>query len=248
MLRRTVRLAVLPFLLCAGCTSVEPYEKQINELLFRCNAAEQAAEQATVDKRLAEREVQIQTKQVRVLQEKLALSYDALREARSQADEKLHDRLTELSQSTDGGQALQISQYGGIVLDSGIFFSSGQHDLTAAGKRALEGMVATLLKDEYTNYEVEVTGHTDSDPIKSSAGRYRDNHDLASLRANSVRRFLVERGLAEGRLYLSAWGPFHPLSPTDKAKNRRVEIVLHKRDTESPAALPASTPREDDGK
>ena len=245
MLRRTFRLAVLPLALCAGCTSVEPYEKQIQELSFRCNAAEQAAEQATVDKRLAEREVQIQTKQVRVLQEKLALSYDALREARAQADEKLHDRLTELSQSTDGGQALQISQYGGIVLDSGIFFSSGQHELTAAGKRALESMVATLLKEEYANYDVEVTGHTDSDPIKSSAGRYRDNHDLASLRANSVRRFLVERGLGEPRLYLSAWGPFRPLSPTDKAKNRRVEIVLHKRDGESAPALPASSPREE---
>lgn len=247
-MRRTSRLAALSLALCAGCTSVEPYEKQIQELTFRCNAAEQAAEQATVDKRLAEREVQIQTKQVRVLQEKLALSFDALREARASADEKLHDRLTELSESgNEGGQALQISQYGGVVLDSGIFFSPGKHELTAAGKRGLSSIVGTFNKPEYVNYDIELCGYTDADPIKSSADRYRDNFDLASLRANSVRRFLIEQGLPEARLHLASWGPFRPLSPTDKSKNRRVEIVLHKRDTDTPDPLPASAPRANEG-
>lgn len=243
---KRIRLAVAPLILAAGCASTEPYEKQVQELTWGKNAAEQAAEQAVVDKRLAEREVQIQMKQVRVLQEKLALAYDALREARAQMDEKLHDRLTELSQSSqDGGQALQISQYGGVVLDSNVLFGSGKHDLTAGGKRALDGMVAILQKPDYAGYDIELAGYTDADPIRASADRYRDNHDLASLRANSVRRYLIERGIPDARVHLSSWGPFRPLSPSDKSKNRRVEIVLQKRDGETPTPLPASTPRDE---
>ena len=69
-----------------------------------------------------------------------------------------------------------------------------------------------------------------------SKSRYRDNWDLASMRSNSVRAFLVKAGIATDRIYLSSWGPSKPLVADEKPRNRRVEIVLHKQ-TE---ALPAS--------
>lgn len=245
-MRRRFTFALLPLALAAGCTNVEQYEDQIRELSFHRDAAEQAAEQAIINQRLAEKELELQAKKTRVQEEKLALAYDALREARTRLDTGLHDRLTQLSEATvNPGDRFQISQYGGIILESGIFFGSGRHELTSAGQQALAGIVTALQKDEYRTYDIEVSGHTDSDPITRSADRFRDNHDLASLRANSVRRFLIDKGVPGERIHLSSWGPHRPLGQ-DKAKDRRVEILLHKHSTEpSDGALPASAPREE---
>lgn len=242
-MRRRFSIAILPLALAAGCSSTDKWEAALREERWKRDAAEQAAEQAMIDKVRADQELALAQKNNRVLQERLALAYDALREARAKLDAGLHDRLTELSESTASpDQRYEISQYGGIVLESGIFFGSGRHELTPAGKAALTQLVATLLKDDYRDYEIELAGHTDSDPITRSADRYRDNHDLAAMRANSVRRFLIEQGVPAERVYLSAWGHHRPLGK-DKAKDRRVEILLHKRSTEP--TLPASAPRQE---
>ena len=242
--RRPNLLLATPLLaLAAGCSSTKPYEDRIRELTWKLDAAELAAEQATVDARLSERERGLALQKAKALQEQLALSYDALRDARAQLDSTLHDRLTELSNggNTGAGQ-LEISQYGGIVLDGGVFFASGSHTLTKAGEAALAGMIAILRRPDYAEYEIELAGHSDADKVTRTAGKYRDNFDLAALRANSVRRHLIEQGVDEARLYLSSWGPNHPISGADKAKTRRVEILLHKRDGET--TVPASSPRE----
>ncbi len=242
-MRRRFTIAILPLALAAGCSSTETWEADLREARWKQDSAEQAAEQATIDKVRADKELELAQKNNRVLQERLALAYDALREARAKQDVSLHDRLTELSESTTSpGERYEISQYGGIVLESGIFFGSGRHELTSQGKAALTPLVTTLLKDDYKDYEIELAGHTDSDPITRSADRYRDNHDLAAMRANSVRRFLIEQGVPAERVYLSAWGQHRPIGK-DKAKDRRVEIMLHKRSTEP--SVPASAPRQE---
>lgn len=243
-MRRFTSFALLPLALAAGCTNTEMYEEQIRDRTWRLDAAEQACELAMIDKTRTQKELELAVQRERVLNEKLALAYDALREARTKLDSGLHDRLTELSQSTvTPGDRFQISPWGGIVLESGIFFASGRHELTSAGQQALKMLVATLSKDEYASYDIEVSGHTDSDPITRTADRYRDNHDLASLRANSVRRFLISEGLPDAKVYLSAWGPHRPLGK-DKAKDRRVEILLHKKG-EAGESLPASATKGD---
>jgi len=238
MLKRICVVLLPAFLLTAGCASTEPLEAHIQELEWKLDSAEQAAEQSTVDKRLAEREVEQTKKDAQMLKERLALAYDALREARTKLDEGLKDRITELSESGPG-QALSISQYGGVVLESGILFAPGRHELTKGGEAALQPLVDTLLKSEYDVYEIELAGHTDSDPIVHSKQRYRDNWDLAGMRSNSVRGFLVKAGITANRIYLSSWGPSKPLVSDQKAQNRRVEIVLHKQTD----ALPASAGR-----
>jgi chemotaxis protein MotB len=240
MRRHLIASLSLALLFAAGCTNTEMYEDQIQTLTFRGDAAEQHAEQAVLDKQRSEHELELAQRQVRVLNEKLALAYDALREARSRPDEAQHDRMTELARSNGGGGAFEISRWGGIALESGIFFSSGRHELTPAGQQALGPLIEKLKTDEYKDYDIELAGHTDADPITRSADRYRDNHDLAALRANSVRRFLIERGVPAERVHLTAWGPNRPFGQ-DKPKDRRVEILLHKRTPDE--ALPASAPR-----
>ena len=67
------------------------------KLTWRLDASEQAVQQAAVDRHVCERELEISRKKAQVLEERLALAYDSLREARTKLDETLQDRLTELS-------------------------------------------------------------------------------------------------------------------------------------------------------
>ena len=137
--------------------------------------------------------------------------------------------------------AMELHQ---VDADPGRPFGAGDKlglDSGEAGRHTLEPLVATLKKAEYDEYGVELAGHTDTDPIRRSRQRYRDNWDLGAMRANSVRQFLVEQGLPAERLHLSSWGSSKPMQAGQKRQNRRVEILLHHR-TES---LPASAPRAD---
>jgi chemotaxis protein MotB len=235
MKRMLVLSALLTAAFASGCSSAEPLEERIRELNWQLDSAEQATEQANVDKRLAQRELELARGNTRVSHEKLALAYDALREARTQLDESLGDRLTSLSQAQPG-KKLEISQYGGVVLESGILFKPGRYELTGAGKQALAPLVAKLSESDYDAYEIELAGHTDTDPIRRTKTRYRDNWDLGAMRANSVRRHLIEQGIEAERLQLSSWGYRRPIEAGNKARNRRVEIMLHKKTK----ALPAS--------
>ncbi len=235
-------ILLLPALLfAAGCSSTEPLEERIRELTWTLNASEKAAEQLAVDKGLAAKEVDLARRENAVLKEKLAVAYDAVRDARAKLDEGLADRITQLSEA-DPHNKLSISQYGGVVLDSGILFTPGKHELSTSGQAALTPLVSKLLEAEYAAYDIELAGHTDSDPIKHSRTRYRDNWDLGSMRANSVRRFLIERGIAAERIYLASWGPTRPIDSSSKKKNRRVEIVLHPKETDG--SVPASASRD----
>ena len=225
MMRRFALVLAPAVLLAAGCATPQSLQRQIEILQFDKDSGQQAVEQAAINERLAQRETALAKNGVRVMSEKLRLAYDALRVANAKLDEGLHDRLTELSQASDG-EALSISKYGGVVLKSSVLFRAGSHTLTAAGKRALDPLARTLLQAKYDGYDIEVAGHTDSDPIKRTKKRYRDNWDLGAMRANSVRRYLSDAGLPKDRLLLSAWGFTRPLG--DKARNRRVEVMLRK--------------------
>jgi outer membrane protein OmpA-like peptidoglycan-associated protein len=71
---------------------------------------------------------------------------------------------------------------------------------------------------------VEISGHTDSD------GDRVHNLDLSRGRAESVRNYLVDKGIADSRLLTRGAGPDEPIAPNDskknKALNRRIEFKL----------------------
>lgn len=82
-----------------------------------------------------------------------------------------------------------------------------------------------------TNLLVHVIGHTDSFPVHSD--RFDTNWDLSTARANAVARVLMDRaGIEPQRIIVSGRGMYEPLLPNtteaNKARNRRVEIVLYR--------------------
>jgi len=174
----------------------------------------QAGELAQYQNQLASAKSQINTVQASVA---------------NKVDNEVQKRLEELRAAMPQAE---VSAYGGIVLESGIFFKPGRHQISEAGKAALLPLIAKLAGADFDGYNVEIAGHTDTDPIRRSKTRYTDNHILAANRANSVRRFIVAQGISAERLYLTAWGAERPLfAGAPKAKNRRVEIVLQKKDS-----------------
>jgi type VI secretion system protein ImpK len=75
---------------------------------------------------------------------------------------------------------------------------------------------------------VLVTGHTDSQPIRSA--RFPSNWHLSEARARSVRELLIGRQVAPERLRAEGRADAEPLAandtPANRALNRRVEITL----------------------
>lgn len=120
-----------------------------------------------------------------------------------------------------------------LSIPASITFASGKAELSSDGKAALK-KVGTTLQREYPEAHFSVEGHTDADPIKKSG--FGSNRDLSVARAMAVLRFLVEDcGVSDERCIVAGHGQYDPVAANqkdgDKAKNRRVEIVVLRRKT-----------------
>ena len=80
--------------------------------------------------------------------------------------------------------------------------------------------------NEYPTAKFTVEGHTDS------VGSDQLNQKLSEERANSVRNFLIDKGIDAGRLTAIGYGEEKPIATNNtragRAQNRRVEINLVK--------------------
>jgi len=119
-----------------------------------------------------------------------------------------------------------------ISIPTEITFGSGRAELSTDGKKALKAVAKTLAKDYPAGeYEYWIEGHTDSDPIQKS--KFGSNRELSLARAMAVLRCLVDdANVPDNSCAVSGWGPHRPVasnvSSANKAKNRRVEIVVEK--------------------
>jgi chemotaxis protein MotB len=241
----------------AGCVSKGEHAKakdEIRELNYKLTAAESTLgkknrelealrqRELLAQKEAANMKARLSTNNNRMTDMKTDLKSDMVsfrEKVRAELAAQYRKRMSELQQAMP---TIEVSSYGGLVLESGIFFLPGRHELQPAGKKILQPLIDKLKDPEFATYSIEISGHTDSDPIKHSKKRYTDNHILAANRANEVRRHLVSQGVTKSRSYISAWGPERPLHVGGpKSKNRRVEIVIHQE--EGATTVPAGSRR-----
>ena len=112
-----------------------------------------------------------------------------------------------------------------IRMQASLLYASGSAKITSAGATALR-QVASILKTTYSDAQIRVEGHTDTDPISKTRNRYDTNWDLGSKRANEVVVFLTTKcGIDPKRIYSASCSMYRPVS-SNKASNRRVEIVV----------------------
>ena len=107
-----------------------------------------------------------------------------------------------------------------------ILFRSGSATVSDQGRDVLGRVAGQLSKVE--GYSIRVEGHTDDVPISSE--RFPSNWELSVARAAGVVRVLIEDGVNPGVVEAVGHGEFRPIAandtPQNRARNRRIEIVL----------------------
>ncbi|HEX8796950.1 MAG TPA: OmpA family protein [Polyangiaceae bacterium] len=110
-----------------------------------------------------------------------------------------------------------------ITLSGGVLFASNKSDLLPGAQVKLDEVADALTKND-TVSKVVVEGHTDSQ------GGPAYNLELSQRRAETVRAYLISRGIASDRVTAVGYGVTRPIadnaSAEGRANNRRVEIVV----------------------
>ena len=105
---------------------------------------------------------------------------------------------------------------------SGIQFENGKATIKKSSYKILDDIAKIFIANP--TYLVEVQGHTDN------VGKYEYNIDLSERRAQSVRTYLINKGVPAERLTAHGYGPDKPIADNKtkegRAKNRRVEFNI----------------------
>ena len=76
----------------------------------------------------------------------------------------------------------------------------------------------------FQGIKIEISGHTDNQ------GKHAYNMDLSKRRAESVRNYLVGKGIDSSRITVQGYGPDQPIdtnkNKAGRAKNRRIEFKI----------------------
>jgi chemotaxis protein MotB len=181
-------------------------------------------------------------KENKELHDELAASRQALEAAnmdRAKLQQELADAQRSRTETGRGtgfeglaGEGVDVSRRGSDIIVNvagDVLFDSGQATLKSSAKAKLSQIASALKNDP--SQAIRVEGHTDSDPIRKS--KWRDNYQLSEARATAVRDYLASQGIERARMSIVGHGPDSPVasnaSRTEKARNRRVEIIVETR-------------------
>lgn len=109
-----------------------------------------------------------------------------------------------------------------LIMPGNVTFDVAKADIRPSFHEVLESVA--LVVQEFDQTAIAIGGHTDS------TGSFEFNQQLSEQRAESVARFLLNQGVAQGRLHTRGYGPRYPIATNDtdagRQQNRRVEIQL----------------------
>lgn len=195
-------------------------KQQVEELTNKTGqlSSDVAGKQSQLSK--SREELAAQQKRLEQLQALMDQQKHAIQEIRK----KMSDALVgfsskELSVAIKNGKVY-------VSLQENLLFPSGSAVVNPKGKEALSKLAAVLITNP--DITVDIEGHTDSIPIH---GRYQDNWDLSTARANSIVRVLTADYKVEpSRVIASGHAWYDPVqsnsTPEGRALNRRTEIIL----------------------
>lgn len=142
---------------------------------------------------------------------------------------RMEDKRRAMEQATQGtGVAVTRTQDNQLRVEvpSDISFAVGSATLEPRLRPVLEAFAHGLEQDRQSH--VRIVGHTDA------TGTDAINQPLSQQRADSVRLFLIDRGVRADRIDAVGRGSHEPVASNataeDRARNRRVEIFLREAD------------------
>lgn len=105
---------------------------------------------------------------------------------------------------------------------SNLQYETGKADLKTNSLPMLNNLVDIMKRKR--QMRIEIDGHTDSD------GDEQANLKLSQMRAESVKNYLIQQGIAANRMVAKGFGESTPIADNTttqgKAKNRRTEIKI----------------------
>ncbi|HVY75618.1 MAG TPA: OmpA family protein [Puia sp.] len=201
-------------------STVSQLKEQVNDLTNK--AGQLSTDAANKANQLTRSQQELADQQKRL--EQLQALMDQQKRATQEIRKKMTDALVGFS-----SKELTVSIKNGKVyvsLQENLLFPSGSAVVNPKGKEAL-GKLAEVLNMN-PDISVDIEGHTDSIPIR---GRYQDNWDLSTARANSIVRVLTQDYKVDPvRIIASGHSWYDPVetnsTPEGRALNRRTEIIL----------------------
>lgn len=137
---------------------------------------------------------------------------------------KMDKQAKEIENEIPGAEVERVDD--GIVLtfdeNSGVHFDTNKSSLTPDSIETLNKLAGVF--QEYPDTNILVVGHTDS------VGAESYNMTLSKERAYTVRDYLINKGLSQGRFTTNWFGETQPKydnsTVNGRAKNRRVNVAI----------------------
>ncbi|TYP98751.1 outer membrane protein OmpA-like peptidoglycan-associated protein [Tenacibaculum adriaticum] len=136
---------------------------------------------------------------------------------------KMDKQAREIKEAVPGAEVERVGE--GIALTLGenaVRFDTNKSTLTSTAQANLDKLVSVF--KNYENTDIVIYGYTDS------TGKVEYNQVLSEKRANSVKNYLVSKGLNADRFKTEGFGVNNPIASNDTAegrsKNRRVEFAI----------------------
>lgn len=241
MKKTSVLVVSAAVLSLTACVSSSKHEQAVKDYEAKLEAAnndkKKLADLATeLETRLTSTEQKLITTakdrgQLRTSLADIQKSMDEMRERQKEQRERLQefqDLTRRFKKLTDAG-TLSVKIVDGkmvVSLGSDVLFPSGSAKLSQAGVDAIKEVSLQLASIPGKRYQVE--GHTDNVPIATAV--FPSNWELASARALSVVRTMIDSGMPGDRVSAASYGEFQPVHANDstegKAANRRIAIVI----------------------
>jgi outer membrane protein OmpA-like peptidoglycan-associated protein len=128
---------------------------------------------------------------------------------------QLSEQLNKILETRDSARGLIVSM-------SDVLFDSGHYTLKPGAREKLAKVAGILIA--YPGLNIEIDGYTDN------VGGDEMNQKLSENRADSVRSYLVEQGVATNSVSAKGYGNTLPVASNDtssgRQENRRVELVV----------------------
>jgi outer membrane protein OmpA-like peptidoglycan-associated protein len=145
----------------------------------------------------------------------VAAEREAIKKERDEMAGTLKNALSTVAETNETARGV-------IVSLPGILFELNKANLQIPAQLTVAKLAGILMV--FQNMNISIEGYTDS------TGSDELNMALSTARAKAVYDFLKAQGIFESRMKYQGFGPANPVAPNDsevdRAKNRRVEVVL----------------------
>ena len=188
----------------------------------QAEAQQQAAEKARLAADQARQQAEQATQQANEQAKQAELARQQADQARQQAENEKTQMRARLLQQLNQVLQTKDSARGLIVSMPDVLFDTGKAELKPVARERLAKVAGILLA--YPDIKVEIDGHTDN------TGSLALNQKLSEQRAESVRSYLGQQGVAQSTMNTQGFGPSQPIASNDSAagrrQNRRVELIV----------------------